>query len=295
MADENVVLQVDEFHWGAEAIRKLQAVAERAYSIPIFTRKFHAKGTLYYVYPRQWFENMRSEFKLDFSSLKNVERKSRIKALLDGYISGELDIPLLHLGLWSADPLFADRYDDPDGFYTEKSLGKRRYEVYQTIPRCEVILNEEYFMEIWSSLMDKRFDEYRYPNLKHVRLFVQPQLFGHYTGWGFHDEEGWIEPVSGKEDRYMQKWLDVGQALVKQDRVSEYVEGYLRFEEHSGEQKYYLGDYPLPRGSKIEICFGGIWIPGRFYTRSLTPTAYLQNGDDQIRIDDTGLKIRMKK
>ena len=215
-----------------------------------------------YQYPETYFRNLKSVNRLYLYGKTKADRGKVLKALVDSFMAGEIDVYLYHFGIYM---LYSRPYAREEDI---EAIGKRRAEFMQRLPRFELKSNDEYLSEVWWSLIERRWPEVgeeivRVPSFKDVRILFTPDQFGAYTGRHYSDAD-WLEPVPDIRLE-VKKWVGEKDPMTPEPKKKGMIEGPITLG-HQGANnlRHFVAGEPVHAGSYIEVKFGDGWIPGRY-------------------------------
>lgn len=272
----------------------LKSVQE-AYTIPAIVRKYDWREFEVYIYPYSLFDDINYQSKTSFYLInKKGERRELLKELIDLHINGEINIWMLHLGLFM---IYKDPYRYYEDDFNETVLGKRRAQYISQLPRFETISNDEYIIEAWSSLSRQvksdAWDVTYNPSLKNVRILFESDFFGYHAGIHYTDAD-WVEPISNARDQECKTWTKEKDPMttVVDDN---YIYGPIVLGTDGSGRRHFVQDKPIHAGTGIEIKFGDGWIHGRYeYSFQAGGPISIHMKNDTIFISN-GHEVRVKK
>lgn len=192
----NLTLGAGTIHWPVRiCIRKLNLDQEASANYISPYR---------YTYPRAFFKALRMSQQLSFHIDKKSERKQILMLILDRLKAETIDIYLFHFAFFL---IYGDYAHDLTEDLT--AVGKRREEYYATLPKMEVIENDDYLSHAWTDLIlrvggSSNTETVYNPSTSSVRLLFESHQFGNYTG-RYYEDAVWVDPVPGKEDFAVKK------------------------------------------------------------------------------------------
>lgn len=258
----------------------------------ITSYKYNVEDNIRYIYPSGFMQNIKGKFKARLYSHKLSERRENLKQVLDLFAANEISLYEYHFCMFNIFGPSIDHYSLRD--ITEKTIGKRRYELFQTIPRYEVISNDEFIISSWRTLVDDYDEDYRRnPSLSQVRMLFNPDLFGDYTGRTYYDVD-WVEPISNARDMECKRYTKETDPMltVKDDN---YIEGPIIIGTDGGGLRHFVGGHDIRAGSYIEVHFNKGWIPGRYeWGFDKNSPIQVHAGGDVIYINE-GHLVRIKR
>ncbi|WP_197187641.1 hypothetical protein [Brevibacillus agri] len=244
--------------------RGLQGRAGMVWPVIVKAYSYDSHGRM--VYPRSFFFNLKVDKELHFHFKKKSDRLAIHKALIDKIMNGSINIHMYHFGMFCI-------YSDDQWLYnedfTEKVIGNRRYQYVNTLPKAEFVSNDDFFSDIYSTLIERRsthIGEYqRNPSLSQVRMLFTADQFAAWTGRHYSNAD-WVEPIPGAMDLQCKKWIGEHDPMAPIKIADGWVEGPIILGHEGAENglRHFVRGVPLHAGRAIHVKFGGGWIEGRY-------------------------------
>lgn len=275
----------------------LEIVRKQGFTIPNFAKSYgvnalYDKEEISFVYPKEIFYNLKFENKVGFFTSNLSERREQLKLLLDAFKEQEIPIFLFHLGIFVIYGENPQIYIKDD--VKESIVGKRRVELFASIPKFSLISNDEFIGDAWHSLIRyfDNIDWQRNPSFKDVRLLFNPEFFGNY-GTTYYDVD-WVEPIPNAEQNKCYTYTKETDPMneVKND---DYIVGPIIVGTDGGGLRHFVNGRPINAGKGIEIRFGKGWIEGRYeWSFQKDSPIRIYAGGEMIQILE-GHIVRIKK
>ncbi|WP_164684947.1 hypothetical protein [Brevibacillus reuszeri] len=275
-------------------IKKLKELQHLHWPFIIRTYSWSPQGWI--DYPRSFFRNLQmTTDALVWSNVK-ADRIVLHKELIDLLMNHEIEIHHYHFGVFCIYSDLGHHYSDE---YTEVALGKKRSQYVQTLPKANLISDDDYLTEIWASLIEHRDthigEHRRNPYLTNVRMLFTPEQLEKVTGRGFYDCD-WVEPISGRLDLESKKWAGEHDPMAPVQLSEGWIEGPIILGHEgagNGLRHFVLGEKVFA-GHAIQVKFGGGWIAGRYeWSFEKGSPIKIVAGSDVIYISE-GHTVRVK-
>lgn len=263
------------------------------FRIPMICKHDTYQNEFSYQYPEEAFYNLVHRNGTHYNLVSNlVERRNQLKALLDLYKEGDTSVYLIHVGLFYIYGRHVSDYIRND--LKESVVGKRRIDLYKSLPQLSFASNDEFIADTWYYLIrehDKE-DREKNPSFYHSRLLFRPDFFSNY-GRTYYDVD-WVEPISNgpRNDCFTYTKETDPMTVVTNDS---YIEGTIEVGPDGGGLRHFIQGKAIHAGTLIEIKFGKGWIPGRYEWSFRTGEPIrIHSGSDEILIKE-GHLVRIKK
>lgn len=246
------------------ALKKIQALRHLHWPVIIKKNDWSPQG--WFVYPQALFRNLQITTEAYGWSNKKSDRIVNHKMLIDLLMNQKIDTHLYNFGVYC---IYSDLGRHYESEFTEEALGKRRGQYVATLPKAELVSDDDFLTDIWSTLIEDRDthigEHRRNPYLHHVRMLFAPEQFEKYTG-RLHYECDWVEPISGKMDLQVNKWAGEHDPMAPVKIPEGWVEGpiILGHEGAGNGLRHFVHGEKLHAGRAIQVKFGGGWIAGRY-------------------------------
>lgn len=216
-----------------------------------------------YRYPAQYFNKLAMQNQIYVFTDKKADRLSALKYLVDELMADRIDIPMYHFGLHQIYP-YSSRTQEED----REAVGQKRAKFMAAQPCYDLVDNDSFFSEVWSSLIDRRFPDVgeefvSVPTFKEIRMLFTPDQFGAYTGTHYSNAD-WVEPIPGRR-LDVKRWIGEKDPMASQNKEEGMIEGPIILgHEGSNGLRHFVDGVPVRAGAYIEVKFGDGWIPGRY-------------------------------
>ncbi|WP_192913073.1 hypothetical protein [Bacillus mesophilum] len=263
------------------------------YYIPSIYRDYGNRTDQSYVYPSDTFYNLVNRDQAHYHFASNLEvRRQQLKELLDLHKLGETPIHLIHLGFFYIYGQYFSDYIRDD--IKENLIGKKRVDLYNSIPEFRLIGNDGFIADTWFALRreHEKEDWERNPGFHNVRLLFRPEIFSNYGT--LYDDVDWLEPKSnGPRNECYKYTKETDPMITKVD--DSYIEGTIEVGPDGGGLRHFINGKPIHAGSLLEIKFGTGWIPGRYeWSFKTGDPIRLHSGNDELLIKE-GHLVRVKR
>lgn len=262
------------------------------YYVPMICRDFGMRNDQSYVYPTEAFNNLVHRNGVHYNLVSNLdERRRQLKELLDLFKEGNTPVYHIHLGLFFIYGQYITDYVRQD--LKESIVGKRRIDLYNSLPEHCFVSNDEFIADTWYSLIrrNERIDWERNPSLYKTRLLFHPDLFSNY-GTTYYDVD-WVEPISNGPRNECKTYTKETDPMLK-TKDDSYIEGTIEVGTDGGGLRHFIQGNPIHAGSYIEVKFGKGWIPGRYeWSYQTGEPIRIHSGDEAILIRE-GQLVRIK-
>ncbi|WP_336765713.1 hypothetical protein [Paenibacillus sp. USHLN196] len=241
-----------------------------------------------YTYPESYFKNLIWSTRVYVNPRTRKDRVTILRWLLDSSAKKEIDVFLLHFGLYL---IYGEGFNK---LLVEDvvQVGIRRGELFFSLPRFTLLSNDDFLSYMWEKLIahfpSNVTSDYRCnPELSELRMLFKPERFSQFAHVPVSEAE-WIEPISGARDLGYRKWVAEKDPMISKANKPDMIEGPIILgHPDRGSRRHFVCGELVCSGCYIEIKFGGGWIPGRYeYLSTESQIRIISTGGDVIFIEE---------